>query len=191
MAATIMRRRYHPIALFVDGGARFAAARRVMWKLGLGALLAVVSQAHADTVRLAELPGHVSEGRVVIDASPEEIYDVVTAYAQWPRVFSDIESVKVESGGREIARVAFRSRAIGREVTVEFENDPAHSISFRGVKGPPGGRASGHYALARIYMDVVGAPGLFVRDKAVREIRRAKLQADLSDIAAHFDRRAR
>lgn len=174
-----------------------------MWKLGLGALLAVVSQAHADTVRLAELPGHVSEGRVVIDASPEEIYDVVTAYAQWPRVFSDIESVKVESGGREIARVAFRSRAIGREVTVEFENDPAHSISFRGVKGPPGGRASGHYALipiddgkrtqvvARIYMDVVGAPGLFVRDKAVREIRRAKLQADLSDIAAHFDRRAR
>lgn len=174
-----------------------------MWKLGLGTLLAVISHAHADAVQLAELPGHVSEGRVVIEATPQQIYDVVTAYEQWPQVFSDIISVTVESGGREDARVQFRSRAIGREVTVEFDNDPGQSISFRGIKGPPGGRASGYYALiplddgkhtqviARIYMDVVGAPGLFVREKSVRAIRQAKLKADLSDIARYFAARPR
>lgn len=178
-----------------------------MWKLGLGALLAVAAQvqgqplAQAGEVKLAELPGHVTEGRVVIDATPQEIYDVVTRYRSWPTYLSDVRSVTVESGGRDDARVEFYSRTLGRDFTLEFDNEPGHAISFRGVKGPPGGRASGHYALiplddgkrtlviARLYMDIVGAPALFVRDSRIRAIRRQKLASDLSDIAAYFERR--
>lgn len=174
-----------------------------MWKLGLGTLLLIATQADAAVVQLAELPDHVTEGRVVIDATPDEVYKLVTDYARWPAILSDIRSVHVERGGPHDARVEFRSNAIGRSVTVQFENEPGHSISFRGVEGPPGGRASGHYALialddgkrtlvvARLYMDIVGAPSLFVRDKTVREMRRAKLEADLTDIARYFALRAK
>ncbi len=174
-----------------------------MWKLGLGTLLVLATQAQAEVVQLAELPDHVTEGRVVIDATPDDVYKLVTDYARWPRILSDIRSVHVERGGPHDARVEFRSNAIGRSVTVEFDNDPGHSISFRGVKGPPGGRAGGHYALiplddgkrtlvvARLYMELVGAPSLFVRDKTIREMRRAKLESDLTDIAHYFAVRAK
>lgn len=177
-----------------------------MWKLGLGVLLAVTA-AHADTnsrnVQLAELPHHVTEARVVIDASPDEIYDLVTSYRAWRTILSDILSVSVEGGDREHARVRFKSRALRNTVTVEFDNEPGRTIRFRGVKGPPGGRASGVYALvpldngtrtevvAQLYMDVVGAPGLLVREKTIRGMRRAKLRADLTDIDHYFRARAR
>lgn len=197
--ATEECRRLHPYS----GGVVLAPMDDHMWKVGLGTLLVIATQAHAEVVQLAELPDHVTEGRVVVDATPDEIYYLVTDYSRWPGILSDIRSVNVERGGPHDARVEFRSNAIGRAVTVEFDNDPGHSISFRGVEGPPGGRASGHYALialddgkrtlviARLYMDIVGAPSLFVRDKTVREMRRAKLESDLADIARYFAVRAK
>jgi carbon monoxide dehydrogenase subunit G len=139
---------------------------------------------------------------VVINAPPAEVYALVTTYRQWGAVLSDIRSVTVEDGDRDNARVRFKSRALGHTVTVQFNNEPGRSITFRGVEGPPGGRASGEYDLvpidggqrtqvtAKLYMDVVGAPGLFVRESKVRGMRRAKLQADMTDIAKYFDARA-
>ena len=169
-----------------------------MWKLGIGTLLIVATQAYADGIEITEQPHHVSEGRVILDATPAEIYDLVTSYGRWRTILSDIRSVTVESGDRDHARVRFSSRALEHTVTVQFDNVPGRSISFRGVKGPPGGRASGNYQLvpvdggkrtqviAKLYMDVVGAPSLFVRDKTIRNMRRAKLQADLSDMSSYF-----
>lgn len=161
-------------------------------------MLVIATQAHADVVHLIEHPHHITEGRVLIDASPDEIYDLVTSYGQWRSFLSDIRSVTVENGDRDHARVRFRSNALGRTVTLQFDNEPDRSISFRGVEGPPGGRAGGEYLLlpiddgtrtqvvAKLYMDVVGAPALFVRDKTIREMRRAKLLADLSDLERYF-----
>ena len=40
--------------------------------------------------------------------------------------------------------------------------------------------------VARLYMDVVGMPGLFIRDSTIRDMRQAKLRADLTDLAARF-----
>ena len=177
----------------------FAPLSIVMWKLGLaGTVLAVSTHAYAEDLQLVEKPHHVTEARIVIDATPDEVYELVTTYHQWRWYFSDIRAVSVEDGDRDHARVRFKSNTLGRTVTVQFDNEPGRSISFRGVEGPPGGRASGEYDLvpidngkrtqvtARLYMDVVGAPGLFVRDKQIREMRQAKLRADLNDIAAHF-----
>jgi uncharacterized membrane protein len=168
-----------------------------MWKLGIASVLVIATQAHADGVQITDEPHHVTEGRVIIDASADDIYNVVTQYAQWGTVLSDIRSISVESGDREHGRVRFHSRALGHTVTVQFDNERGRAIRFRGVKGPPGGRSNGEYILvpvdsshtqvtARLYMDVVGAPGIFVREKQVKKMRRAKLQADLSDMAAYF-----
>jgi uncharacterized membrane protein len=161
------------------------------------AALAVAPEAHAD-VAIREKPDHVSEAVVTVDASPSEIYAVVTDYARWPSLFSDVENVKVEAGDRHDARVRFRSRAFDHTVTVVFQNDRDRAIRFRGIKGPPGGRARGEYLLvpvdggtrtqvtARLYLDVVGVPALFVSDRKIRSLRHAKLRADLTDVTRRF-----
>ena len=170
-------------------------------KAGIGASLVlslIAAEAQAEGVHLAERPDHVTEATAVIDAPAAQIYELVTSYARWPSVFSDVSSAKVEGGGRDDARVTFRSRALQHEVTVKFANEPGHAVRFRGVDGPPGGRASGEYVMtpidggrrtrvvARLYMDVVGMPGLFIRDSTIRDMRQAKLRADLTDLAARF-----
>lgn len=162
------------------------------------AAIATDASAQPQTVALAELPDHVTQARVIIDAPPAAVYALVTDYANWPAVFSDITKVSVESGGRDDARVRFRSRALGHTVTVVFANTPDRKVSFRGVEGPPGGKAHGEYTFepidgglrtrvtAELYMDVKGAPSWFVGDKKIRDMRRTKLSADFNDVAKYF-----
>jgi uncharacterized membrane protein len=153
-------------------------------------------------ISLVTTPGHITEGTVVVDAPPAQVYNLVTDYVRWPSILSDVRSVKVERGGRDNARVRFRSHALEHEVTVQFDNDPGRLIRFKGVKGPPGGRASGSYVLqpieggrrtrvvASLYMDVVGIPGLFVSDDKIARMREAKLRADLTDLERLVERTA-
>lgn len=160
---------------------------------------AVAATADADEIRLTERPDHVTEARIVVHATPSEIYAFVTDYKNWTTTFSDISSVKVEAGGRDDASVKFHSRALDHTVTVKFDNEPDRRIGFVGVKGPPGGRAWGEFVLvpledgqgteviASLYMDVVGAPGWFVTDGKVTDMRRSKLRADITDVVRHFD----
>ena len=161
---------------------------------GALAALAVATDAGADPITLTELPHHVTAASLTVGATPAEIYQLVTDYAQWRAVFSDVRSVTVKSGDHRDAKVRFRSHALGHEVTVVFDNVPNHVIRFRGVEGPPGGRASGSYELkpvdggmhtlidAALYMDVVGLPSLFISDAKIRSMRQAKLRADLTDL---------
>lgn len=165
---------------------------------GSFAAIAVASDARADQLTLTEKPEHVTEGMVTVDATPSEIYEVVTDYAHWRTVFSDVLSVTVKSDGRRDAKVRFKSRALEHTVTVVFDNTPGQLISFRGVEGPPGGRASGSYQLtpvdggqrtlvhARLYMNVVGVPGLFISDSKIRKMRQAKVRADMTDVMRRF-----
>jgi hypothetical protein len=88
------------------------------------------------------------------------------------------------------------------EVTVQFDNDPGRAVRFKGVDGPPGGRASGTYLLepldggartrvvASLYLDVVGVPSLFVSDSKIKHMREAKLRADMTDVARLITRNA-
>ena len=166
--------------------------------VGILGMLGIAHEAHAESVPLVERPDHVTEAVVIVDASPAEIYQLITDYAHWPAILTDVTSVKVESGGRETAHVRFRSKALHREVVVAFRNEPGRLIKFEGIEGPPGGRASGSYVLepiddgkrtkvpARMYMDVVGMAGVFVRDSTIKEMRRGKLEADVSDVVRHF-----
>jgi hypothetical protein len=125
---------------------------------------------------------------------------LVTDYNNWRSVFSDVLSVKVKSGTADKAKVRFKSRALEHTVTVQFDNVPDQVIRFVGIDGPPGGKAHGEYVLtpvgdgsrtlvtARLYMDVDGPAALFVREKRLRAMRRAKLSADMRDAAAVLQR---
>jgi carbon monoxide dehydrogenase subunit G len=157
---------------------------------------AVAVEARATPFVLVEQPGHITEVTVTLDATPAQIYALVTDYTHWREVFSDITSVTVKSGGRRDAKVQFSSKALVFTVTVEFDNTPDQRISFRGIQGPPGGRAHGSYDLtpvaggtrvhAKLFMDVVGVPGLFIGDAKVRAMRQAKLRADITDVMRRF-----
>ncbi len=163
----------------------------------VSAVVGVASDATAQ-VRITEPGGHVSEATITVNASSREVYRLVTDYARWPTVFSDIRSVRVESGGPRDARVRFSSRVLDRSVTVKFDNVEDRLIRFRGVKGPPGGKAGGSYELipidggarttirARLYMDVTGVASLFVSGREVRRLRQAKLRADAADLGRMF-----
>lgn len=164
-------------------------------------MIAVTAEAHAEQISLTERGGHITSASIVVDATPAEIYALVTDYANWRSAFSDIESVEVKSGGRENAVVEFRSRALDNKVTVQFENTRDHVIAFRGIKGPPGGRAYGSYTLvplpggktrvdAMLFMDVTGVPGVFFGESKIRPLRQAKLRADMTDVKRHFPPKA-
>lgn len=164
------------------------------------AVLALTTEAlGADPgIRLVEKPGHITEATIVVDAPPAEVYAALTDYPRWQRVFSDVLALEVRPGGRERAEVRFKSRALEHWVTVKFDNIPGQVIRFKNVKTPLGTRARGEYRLvpidggtrtqitAWVYLDVVGASGLFVRDKTIRGYRRAKVAADTRDVQRRF-----
>ena len=158
------------------------------------------SVAQGQTIALTEGAKHETQASIIVDASPHDVYVLVTDYKNWRAVFSDVLTVSVKGGTTEDAKVRFKSRAFEHTVTVQFDNVPDQLIRFVGIDGPPGGKARGEYVLtpigdgsrtlvtARLFMDVDGPAALFVREKKVREMRRAKLNADLRDAAAELRR---
>jgi uncharacterized membrane protein len=158
----------------------------------------LVADARAQPVVLTEKPGHVTEVVVTVDASPAEIYALVTNYARWPSVLTDVSSVKVEAGGARDARVRFRSKALGHEVAVVFDNDPDRAIRFHSVDAPPGAHARGDYLLAPLdggkrtqvtasfYLDVSWPTSWMISSSTVRGMRRAKLERDTTDVVRWF-----
>jgi hypothetical protein len=158
------------------------------------------SIAEAQAIALTEGAKHETQASIIVDATPHAVYVLVTDYRNWRNVFSDVLTVSVKGGTAENAKVRFKSRALEHTVTVQFDNVPDQLIRFVGIDGPPGGKAHGEYLLtpigdgsrtlvtARLYMDVDGPAALFVREKKVREMRRAKLSSDLRDAAAELRR---
>jgi uncharacterized membrane protein len=174
-----------------------------MWNISCLRVAAVASlvlaaEATADGLSLTEKPDHTTEATVIVDASPARIYELVTDYARWPQILSDVKSVKVEGGSRRDAKVRFRSAALGHEVAVKFDNVSDRLVRFHSVDAPPGAHASGAYDLepidggtrtrvvATFYLDVGGVAGVFMSNKKLRGMRQAKLRADLGDVAALF-----
>jgi uncharacterized membrane protein len=157
------------------------------------------AETYADPIAIRETGHHATEATVVVDATPSQVYALVTDYDRWPRLLSDVRNVKVEREGRENARVRFHSDVFKNDVTVQFANQPDHLIQFEGVKGPPGGRARGSFLLepldggrktrvtASLYLDVVGLPSLFVGESKLRPMREAKLRADMNDVLRRLD----
>jgi uncharacterized membrane protein len=155
--------------------------------------LFVATPALGEKLTMRERSADLTEATVVIDAPPRQVYELATNYKQWPALFSDIRSVKVESGPRERARVRFGSNAFDREITVQFDNIPDRAIRFLAISGAPGGKARGEYVLtpidggrrtqvtARLFVKIVGPAALVVSKSEARSMRQRKLRADLTD----------
>lgn len=178
--------------------------------LGL-ALTALVTAARAPTAAadpvfvpvLAEVGGHQTTGEIVVDASPAEVYRVVTTYGNWSNLLKDVAAAAVTAGGRHDATVQLHSRALDRRITVQFDNVPDRLIRFRLTEGPRGARVHGAYEITPIdggqrsritgtlHLDVVGLAGAFVSDRETREMRQRKLRGELEDLARYFARAAR
>jgi hypothetical protein len=158
--------------------------------------MGMLSPAHSEPLPLYEAGNQTTEATVIIDASPSQVYALVTDYDRWPALFSDVRSAHVERGSRDHARVGFYSKIIDHDLIVEFDNDPGKAIRFIGIEGPRGGRAKGTYVLepidggkrtrvtATLYLAVVGLTKVFVSDSKLRTMRQAKLRADLNDVVA-------
>lgn len=155
--------------------------------------------AAAQKATITELGGDKTQGVIEVNASPDQVFAVMTDYANWRRVFTDYKKVSVKSGDREKSRVWFSSRALKDKATIEFDNEPGRLIRYRLVDGPPGARSNGQYTLTPLdggkrtrvtevlYLDVKGAAGLFIRSKTIRSRRQAKVRVDLEDLARHFE----
>jgi hypothetical protein len=177
---------------------------RHVWAAAIVAVAALTAGASRASARVAlvERPGHVTEASIVVDATPQQVYDQLTDFPHWRSLFSDVLALEVRPGGREHAQVRFRSRALDRWVTIQFDNVPGKVIRFKNVDNRLGTRARGEYRLtpieggrrtqitAWVYLDVVGAPGLFIRSKTIRGFRQAKLEADATDVKRRFTRTA-
>jgi uncharacterized membrane protein len=173
-----------------------------MWSVSIAATIAtcaIAASADAGPVVVTEKPGHTTQVTVTVDASPKEVYRVATEYARWPTVLADVTAVKIKRGGRRDARLKFRSKALGREVSIQFDNEPDRAVRFRGVDGPPGSQAYGEYRFepiaggrtritATFMLHAGGISGLFVSGSTIDRMRRAKLEADLVDLARCFAR---
>lgn len=164
----------------------------------LALFLAAAAGADAPTVQFHKSRrSATSEASVELRGTPEQIYTLVTNYREWPALLSDVEWVKVKSGGRTDAEVRFASRSMGHEITVKFANEPGRVVRFKLTDGPHGAAAWGEYRLVPVsntitrvdgtlYMDVTGAAGWFIRDKTIRSMRDGKLRRDLEDLAKRF-----
>lgn len=134
----------------------------------------------------------VTEGRVFIHATPDEVRRVATDFQRWPQIFSDVEWVKVSD--REIT---FRSRTVEQTLGMKLSQLDSQLIRFDLTQGPPG--AFGHAVIkltpvdggtqvdARMAMSVKGGLGAFgYLKRMVKEKREAKLGRDLADLARYF-----
>lgn len=170
-----------------------------------GALVAlcVATPAFGEKLTVRERSADLTEATVVIDAPPRQVYELATNYPLWPALFTDIRSVKVESGTRERARVRFGSNAFDREITVQFDNVPDRAIRFLAISGAPGGKARGEYVLtpldggrrtrvtARLFVKIVGPAAMVVSKSEARSMRQRKLRADLTDTQRWIENQAR
>ena len=162
------------------------------------ATCALAACAHSAPTVVSEKPAHTTQATITVNAPPEEVYRIATDYARWPTVLAgDVLAVAIERGGRRDALVRFRSKALGREVAIQLDNEPDRAIRFRGVGSPPGASASGEYRFdpiaggrtrvtATFMMHAGGLSSLFVKESTVDRMRREKLKSDLADLARWF-----
>ena len=172
---------------------------RSTWVAASIAVCAGSAGAAPARVVVTEKPGHITQATITVDASPVEVYRIASDYKRWPTLLADVTSVTIERGGRRDARVKFRSKALGRVVAIQLDNESDRAIRFRGVGGPPGTRAYGEYRFealadgrtfvtATFMLHAGGLSSLVISERSIERMRRAKLESDLAAIQRWFAR---
>ncbi len=185
-------------------GSRAPVARRVLASSGmrgrtlvLASLLLLPLAAPAEElnrVAIGDLPGtdgRWQEGAVVVRAPAGEVQRWLSDVRDWPARFPDVEwsrDVGTTADGRRIIR--FRSRAIGRPMTIRIRERPGliaydgegKDVTTQGknwVEPLDGERTR---VILQTTAEVHGALGTFVSARMKRDRARRKLAADLGAI---------
>jgi carbon monoxide dehydrogenase subunit G len=171
----------------------------------LAALVLVAPAASAeelDRVAIGDLPGtqgHWQQGEVVVRAPAADVQRWLTDAGQWPARFPDVEWARQLGVTRDGGRVVqFRSRVIGRPMTVRIHEKPG-LIVYDGegkdvtTQGKNYVEPLGHDR-TRVVMqttaEVHGALGAFASAKMKRDRARRKLAADLGALVRLANRSA-
>ena len=169
-------------------------SRRILWLLAGVLLPLAVPAEELNRVAIGDLPGtHGSwqEGQVIVAAPASEVQRWLSDTRTWPSRFPDVQwtqELGTTSDGRRIVR--FRSRTIGRPLTVRLRERPG-LIAYDGegkdvtTQGKnwiePLGRDRTRVVM-QTSAEVHGALGAFVSAKMKRERARRKLARDLDAI---------
>jgi carbon monoxide dehydrogenase subunit G len=156
--------------------------------LALGAPGWAAGAAGIETHDVAGSDGNWQEGRAVIDAPLDEVRGWLVDFEHWPQRFPDVTSAKVLArAGGDQAKLRFRSKTIGRELTIDLRWT-AREITYRGagknvdVQGKITMRPidAGHTEVVmQSTADVHGLTGAFASKGMKRERAFKKLRADL------------
>jgi carbon monoxide dehydrogenase subunit G len=166
------------------------APMRLHW---LGALVVAVSAVAfaAGEVTVGDLPGTDGQwqrGEAVVAAPPAVVQRWLGDYAAWPSRFPDVEWAQergMDQEGRAVVR--FRSRIVGRTMTIRVHDQPG-LITYDGegknvvtqgkiyVEPAPGGTR----VIMQTTADVHGLAGAFATANLKRSRAFKKLRADLS-----------
>ena len=140
----------------------------------------------------------ITEAEVDLHARPAVVYRVLTDYAAWASLFSDVVWATQKAGGREDAIVQYKSRTFGKPQHFKFNNRANRLVRYDLVDGPSGVRVWWQVALEpvgdtgvtrvrlRMSVHVGGFYGWFISDGRVRKYRERKVTADINDLARRF-----
>jgi len=142
----------------------------------------------------------ITEGDVVIDGDPAEVFAAAQDYRRWPAMMPDVARVEIADQHGVDAHVTLVSPS-GHRDNLTFHNQPqARMIYFEDTGN--GGRAEVWAEIVfvpaaqpastrvhiRLYAKVHGVATLVASDRAIRERRESTIAADLAHIRAYFQR---
>ncbi len=156
-------------------------------------VLAVPAFAAGGKIEVGDVAGsdgNWQQGRAVVDAPLDQVRGWFTDFANWPANFPDVTSAKVLASGPDTARLRFRSRIIGRELTIDV-HWTAREITYHGtgknvaVQGKIEMRpidAKRTEVVLQTTADVHGLAGAFASKGYKRQHAFKKLRSDLAAI---------
>jgi carbon monoxide dehydrogenase subunit G len=103
------------------------AARLLASFVAAGVALVAVAAPANGPVRLGDVPGtngQWQQGSSVIAAPLDEVHGWLTDFAAWPKVFPDVQSATVLQHDGNAYTVRFRSKIVGRDMTLRLEVGP-------------------------------------------------------------------
>jgi hypothetical protein len=154
-------------------------------------LFATVVTAETNRISVGDLPGtdgRWQAGEAVMDAPPDQVQEWFSDARAWPRRFGDVQWVKDhgEQDGRRV--VEFRSRILGRPMTIHLREQrglidytgEGKGVTTQGKLYFRPAERGGTLVILQTTADIHGSLRLIVSDNAKKVRARRKIQSDLA-----------
>lgn len=136
-------------------------------------------------------------GSVVVNASPDEVWERFERVDTWPQMLSDIARMKVVDHRDTHWGIELETRTLGHgmlgydvqtspERVVKLSTDKlgVHVLAYTRIR--PGPRASQSLVSYSLFLELNGLPSLLIDDKSLREKQDHMVAVTLADIGRRF-----